>query len=409
MRAPFFGLLALLCGPAAAAELDIHGFLDGRLGLRTVESRGEDTILSETRLQLERAWYLSAATLQLRGDLLYDASAERHSIDLEAGEGFFDLREANLLFSPTSIVDIKIGRQILTWGTGDLLFINDLFPKDWRSFFIGRDEEYLKAPSDSVFASFFPSFASIDIAYTPRFDPDRYLTGERVLLPESTVITPKPPDQWGGDAEIALRIYRSFGSFEWALYAYDGFFKSPAGQDQTSGQPSFPALRVFGASARGPVGKGIVNAETGIYHSQDDPDGDDPLVANSELRLLAGYQWELVQNLSVQTQYYIEQLLHYDDYERTLPPGAARRDETRQLLSIRLTAQLLAQNLTVSLFGFYSPTDDDSYIRPSIGYKLTDGWLITAGGNIFLAERRTTFFGQIDGNDNAYVGARFSF
>ncbi|MFW6031595.1 MAG: hypothetical protein ACOC9T_03300, partial [Myxococcota bacterium] len=32
-------------------------------------------------------------------------------------------------------------------GTGDLVFLNDLFPKDWRSFLLGRDLDYLKAPS----------------------------------------------------------------------------------------------------------------------------------------------------------------------------------------------------------------------------------------------------------------------
>ncbi len=62
---------------------------------------------------------------------------------------------------------ITLGRQILTWGTGDLVFINDLFPKDWVSFFIGRDVEYLKAPSDALKVSAFSSWANLDLVYTP--------------------------------------------------------------------------------------------------------------------------------------------------------------------------------------------------------------------------------------------------
>ena len=50
---------------------------------------------------------------------------------------------------------------------GDLLFINDLFPKDWVSFFVGRDDEYLKAPSDSLKASFFNELFNLDFVYTP--------------------------------------------------------------------------------------------------------------------------------------------------------------------------------------------------------------------------------------------------
>jgi hypothetical protein len=34
-----------------------------------------------------------------------------------------DLRELSLIFFPLDFVDVKIGRQVLTWGTGDLLFM----------------------------------------------------------------------------------------------------------------------------------------------------------------------------------------------------------------------------------------------------------------------------------------------
>ena len=63
---------------------------------------------------------------------------------------WIDPREAWLSTQPLDFLDLKAGRQVVTWGTGDLLFINDLFPKDWQSFILGRDEEYLKAPSDTV-------------------------------------------------------------------------------------------------------------------------------------------------------------------------------------------------------------------------------------------------------------------
>ncbi|WP_288372311.1 hypothetical protein [uncultured Marinobacter sp.] len=64
--------------------------------------------------------------------------------------------------------------------TGDLVFINDLFPKDWVSFFIGRDVEYLKAPSDALKVSAFSSWANLDLVYTPRFDADRFIDGRRL-------------------------------------------------------------------------------------------------------------------------------------------------------------------------------------------------------------------------------------
>ena len=75
---------------------------------------------------------------------------------------------------------MSAGRQVLTWGTGDLLFLNDLFPKDFVSFFIGRDDEFLKAPSNSLKFSSFARAANLDLVWTPIFASDRYITGERL-------------------------------------------------------------------------------------------------------------------------------------------------------------------------------------------------------------------------------------
>ena len=119
-------------------------------------------------------------TANLTTDLIYDTVDRQRHIDLEHGKGWLDLREANIEFSPADFMDVKLGRQILTWGTGDLLFINDMFSKDWNSFFIGRDEEYLKAPSDAIKSSFFSSAINVDLVITPHFDADRYIDGERV-------------------------------------------------------------------------------------------------------------------------------------------------------------------------------------------------------------------------------------
>jgi len=87
--------------------------------------------------------------LALTADLLADEAAPDQDLRLNQGDGWLDLREASMSLRPTDDLDVRLGRQILTWGTGDLVFINDLFPKDWNAFILGRDEDYLKAPSDA--------------------------------------------------------------------------------------------------------------------------------------------------------------------------------------------------------------------------------------------------------------------
>ncbi len=421
------GTMGLLLDVAMAAEdgllrdldVSLHGFLDVRGGARTQGDVNEkDVSLGEVRFQLDLERVGDLATVRIRSDVLYDDVPGNNDLDLEEGTGAVDLREANLLLSPLEFMDVKVGRQILTWGTGDLLFINDMFPKDWQSFFSGRDTEYLKAPSDAAFISVFPGFVNIDIAYTPRFDSDRYIRGDRLSYWNPTLgeragrnalIEPTRPDEWFDEDELAVRVSKNVAGYELAAYAYDGYWKTPQGMDPATLIPFFPELAAYGASVRGGLGKGLVNVEAGYYDSRADSDGIDPFVPNDEVRGLVGYERELMKDMSVGLQYYVEHMQDYDDYSSTLPAGQNARDQNREVATMRLTKQALNQNLTVSLFAYYSPTDQDAYLRPSAKYRVNDSWLATAGANVFIGEEGHTFFGQFEKNNNVYGGMRYSF
>jgi hypothetical protein len=115
--------------------LELHGFLELRAGCRTQNDPYEkDASVMEARLQAEFYTYTDWAEFKYKGDVWGDGVTK---------EGKYDTREAWMFLRPTDSMDIKVGRQVLTWGTGDLVFLNDMFPKDWQSYFIGRDKEYL--------------------------------------------------------------------------------------------------------------------------------------------------------------------------------------------------------------------------------------------------------------------------
>jgi hypothetical protein len=418
--------------PAARPEettpqnwLDLSGFWEIRGGVRTQRDRYErQASIGETRLQLSTQKAFPKATFKVTADLLYDPVVDRHRPDLEIGEGLLDLREAWVSATPLEFIDVKIGRQILTWGTGDLVFINDLFPKDWRSYFSGRDQEYLKAPSDAVKAGFFSDLANLNLVFTPRFDHDRFIRGRRISYYSNAmgrragrdaVVRDDTPDEWFRDFELAGRISKNVDAYELAAYGYWGYWKSPAGMDPATGRATFPRLNVYGASVRGPALGGIANAEVGYYDSRDDRNGDDPLKSNSELRLLVGYERELsrvARDLTVGTQYYVEILQDYAAYRRSLralpaPPNS--RDEYRHVVTARITKLMMNQNLELSLFGYYSPSDSDAYLRPRVKYKIDDHWSAEVGGNVFFGADNHTFFAQFRDNTNAYAAVRYGF
>ena len=387
----------------------VHGFYELRAGYRTVNDRHEkDMSIMEQRLQLDVSTYTDWADFKVKGDTTGDLVDER---------GDFDLREAYIFTRPGDAVDLKVGRQVLTWGTGDLVFINDLFPKDWQSFFIGRDAEYLKAPSDAAKVSVFSDAVNVDIVYTPQFDHDRFINGERIsywnasmgrLAGNDAVVHTDKPNRWFKDDEIAVRLYRTVNNVEYALYGYHGYWKSPGGMNAAGTQAIFPDLNVYGASVRGALGKGIANAEAGYYESDDDADGDNGRINNSELRFLVGYTQEIGKNFTAALQYYLEHMMDYDAYRDGLGANATR-DENRHLVTLRLTKLLMNQNLICSLFTYYSPSDADVYVRPNLRYKVTDNLAVEAGANVFFGDHKYTFFGQFQDNTNVYGAVRYSF
>ena len=398
---------------------DFTGFWEARVGGRLQDDPHEkDLSIGETRFQMQLEKTVEQVAFKLTTDFLLDPVMDRHEIRLEEGEGIVDIREINLLFRPNDYIDVKTGRQTLTWGTGDLIFINDLFPKDWNSFFIGRDPEYLKAPSDSVKVSFFSGLGNLDIIYTPRFDSDRFIDGKRISFFNSglgrrsgrdAIVTTSERDKWFKDIETAWRLYKNLSGYELGVYGYRGFWKSPAGEDPLSGNSTFPVLSVYGGSIRGSVGKGIGNLELGYYNSEDDKNGGDSSVRNSEFRFLAGYEQEAARDFIVGIQYYLEHIIHYNNYRNSLPSGSPAADENRHVLTLRLTKLLLAQNLMLSLFTFYSPSDNDAYFRPKISYKVDDHWSVESGNNLFMGKDDHTFFGQFEKNNNLYLGIRYGF
>jgi len=401
-----------LCTCPQALALSVHGFLEGAAGARLTDSptQPKDATLGEGRLQVELSQDGPAdSRLFFKADLIGDGVEEK---------GDADLREFYLDVSPAQVIDIRAGRQILTWGTGDLIFINDLFPKDFVSFFIGRSLEYLKVGSDAVKFSLYPGLFSLDLVAIPHFTPSEIPKEERlsffnpftnrIAVPGESLSMRKPAAT-ASNTELALRLYRTFGSYEGALYGFRGFFKEPVGMDPAGGTLFYPGLSVYGTSVQGPLLGGVAGFEFGYYDSREDRPGRNPLIENPSLRYLVGYERELRTDFTVRAQYYLEQMLEYGAYKDSLPPGAPEKKEVRHLLFLRLTRLLRYQTVELSFLGFYGPSDEDGMVNPQASCKITDRMSIALGANVFFGKIESTQFGQLEKDDNLYLRLRANY
>ncbi len=412
-------ILALLASPLAAQEtarfpIKVHGFLMGNLALRSSGERppngeGGAFVLGEERLRLDVSGASKSGDVFLlfKGDVFHDAVVNRADGDLREGYAGYH----------RGPIDFRLGRQIVTWGVGDLFFINDVFPKDWESFFSGRPMEYLKRGIDAVRVQYSSEALNADLVATPFFRPDALPSPKRFFLyspfPSAASQQEITPPARAENMEVALRLYRRVSGFDVSLYGYRGFWRTPgirAGSDDAPKITRFyPRLAVLGASAQRNWLQGVISLEAGRYNSLDDRGGADASIPNSEWRLLAGYQRQLGRELTANFQGYAEVMDRYDAYRRSLPPGTPLQNRFRSVLSVRLTQFLGYQSWKLSVFLAYSPADNDYFTQPEVSHRLTDRLSVAMGANVFGGRRDTTFFGQMAKDDNVYLSARFDF
>jgi hypothetical protein len=132
-------------------------------------------------------------------------------------------------------------------------------------------------------------------------------------------------------------------------------------------------------------------------------------VENPSIKYLVGYERQAWTDFTVGVQYFVEQMLHFESFKTSLPPGAPSRDEFRHLFTLRLTQLLRYQTIELSLFVFFSPSDLDYYLRPAVSYKITDQLTAVLGANLFGGAKQSTAFGQLEANDNVYLRLTYSF
>jgi hypothetical protein len=413
---------------AQAQDAPFHGFLQANYSVRMaatnqaptgIPAKEKDLILGDERTQLELARASASGKASFSGklDLYRDAIDEQ--VQLDVREAYLDLSLQKF--------DLRLGRQIITWGLGDLVFINDLFPKDWVAFLSGTPLEYLKLGSDALNVSFHPGFLNAQAVLIPFFEADNLPTGERLFyfnpfLSFIKGIEDSKPQQKFENFEVAGRLYRTLWKLDASLYGYKGFYRTPGMQfEPTIGRLTlfYPELGVYGASLQGalplPFMGGVFSLEGGYYDSVEDRDGTNPQIENPAIKFLAGLSRAFGADLTVGAQYFGEAILKYDEYKqsiqplKTMFPDFPIREKIRHTFSIRIMQFLKYQTLRLSLFAMVSPNDEDYYINPEVRYSFTDELWMALGGNIFGGAEDSTFLGQFELNDNLYMQVRYGF
>lgn len=395
---------------AGDENLDVRGFLDFGLGGFVHDSITESKqSLAEARGQLSLSGYVGDTYLTATAELVIDNVAD-HNVVLTVRELYLDRSIGEYL-------NIRLGQQVLSWGTGDFVFINDFFPKDWQAMFSGRDDQYLKATSKALKVSYQGALFNSDVIWTPDFEKDSFIDGERFGFynPDLSRVSTSPrlhseePKTEFSNGTLALRFSKTLKGSEYALYGYRGYFTQPLAFDPQRLSNYFPRLNSLGTSLRRPLIGGLVNVELAYLDAVGDRDGTDPSQPNSQWKLLLGHERELKSRLTAAVQIYTEKISNYGAYKLGLENVASHKQaQWHSNLSLRLSYRSENESFTWSLFGFYSPNARDYYIKPRLNYRYSDHWAMEVGANYFEGNEQQQW-GQFNSSSNIFVRIKYTF
>jgi hypothetical protein len=389
--------------PGKASFFEVHGFLQNNTSQRVVTSSQypAELLKLENRLQLELIHTGSQGGFHSKTDVAWDP--DNHTSRL-------DLREAYLTRTGKNL-DLTVGKQIITWGVGDLVFLTDVFPKDWVAFITGSPIEYLKKGSVAAKADYYIAGTTLEGIVIPVFTPDTLPGGDKLAFfspfPADTVVRREKPAATLGNAEVGLRASRMIRDYDTSLYLFSGWDPRPS-PDFTTGTLEYNRLGMAGASFQGPYHGYLLSGELAYYRTEDTT-GSDPAIPNPSLKSLLSLERTLEGNRVVSLQWVQEWMTKYDAYVATLPAEFPRQARATTTLTARYRDTLRRETIKRTLFILYNPIDQDYFVNAEWRQDLSDNVWYAVGVNLFGGKHPWTNYGQFEHNSNLYFTLRRGF
>jgi len=322
-----------------------------------------------------------------------------------------ELKDTFIQGSLTDHLDIKLGRQIVPWGTLDNLRVTDVLnPLDLRLPGL-TDIDDLRLPVAMAKLDYYWGnwdlsamvIPEVRFSQTPVYGSDFYPYAE---LPPAEEI----PADGVDDAQYAAALTGVFQG--WDL----GFYGASLYADQAYGEPLAGAaspqmvgrharLKMAGAAANIALGNWLVKAETawwdGLRYTHT-PGGE-----HERLDLGLGLEYSGFSETTLSLE---AALRHLFDFTATLeqPPDSLRENQVQWAL--RFVRDFLNDTLTLNLLAgsFGQKIEDGMFERLDAEYDLTDSVSIR-GGIVMYQTGSTGRYQEVDGLDRLFLVCKYSF
>ena len=382
-------------------SLQLNGFVDSYHALQL--GSPYKVMSSRTRLRLEMRANYGEASLFSSVNLAYNSLIKEQS-------GAF-LREAYFDYAG-KYLEVKAGRQIVTWGVADGLRITDLIsPMDYTEF-MANDYDDIRVPVNAINLKYPGESFSAELVFVPV--PEYFVmpSGEdnpwSMPVPEGVSMDLSgTPEKHIKNSEVGTRLRFFLENLDFSLTALRTFNKSPvtiADYDPETKsvviQGIYKPMYVLGGDFSIPVSEFVVRGEMAGYFGE-------PIALNDSRRYrlrktfnaLLGLDWYAGDNWTFMVQYMHKVIM---DYRKELG-----MDQNTSMVTARISKEVLNNTLKLSVYGMYDIDNVSFYIRPAADYLLNDQITLSLGADI-LGGRRGTFKTYED-NTQIWVKGKYFF
>ncbi len=303
----------------------------------------------------------------------------------------------------TPHIDLKTGRQIISWGVSNTLQLIDVLnPVDNR--WIGMtDIEDRRLPVAMTRMAFYSEKTDLALVAVHEVRKNKSPVYGSPFYQEKTGMTPDKQASTFEHTQFGLSLDRHFRGMDAGIYLA-GFFDQDAYRDVTTNNPGeYPFVKMAGTAGTIATGNFLIKAETAFFTGKKYTGARNP--EKNRFDLLAGIEYSGFKDTTI-----LVELLnrHIFDFESQMEAYGFEKDKFSSVLRVEKTFlnDTLGLVLLSSFDGFQ--LEDGGFLRLKAEYEYTDN-LKFESGFIFYYGGENQYYETIKNNDIFFFKMIFDF
>lgn len=402
----------MLWGGVYAQILEFNGFVDTYHAMRISDEH--DFLSSRSRLRGELKGEKG------KSDFFSSMNASYNYI--LPSESGIELREAWLRYT-TKNLDLKLGRQIFSWGQADGIKITDLISPVDMTEFLARDYDDIRMPVDAMRLRYMNKNMSAELVFVPVFqssilpvqqnNPWSFIDNENAEV-FTEVTSPDEPEKIIINSELGGKVSFNLSGIDFACSGLYTWNKTPVFSSNFSPHfdtiyltPEHHRLGMCGLEFSRPQGKFVIRGEGAfLIGKRFSPVAENyslGLIEKNSLNMLVGIDWYAGNEWMVSAQFSDEIII---DYEETVA-----NNEHTILATLSVSKKLFRSKLALSSFVYTTFSPEAGKIslfdRTSLDYSLSDQLHLMAGVDFFYGDEG--MFATYSNNSEVWIKAKYIF